>query len=179
MSGLEDLFTGQALDRHRQRVRFRRRMRGKSAPARGPAEAQARSVLALVWPTVRRTKPTAAERRSGTWEMGAYAGPYIGGRPPPLYINQGEADHGSELGPVPHLARWDRYSIVYDEACWRMLPHRRVDTIVHEALHAVGFVHGRRGTGRAYQRVVSRTKRAIPSGTLREARLLAAGEEGD
>ncbi len=176
MSGLSDLFGEMsASDYIQHRPRPRRRLGNTGEPS-SAGEADARRLLALVWPTVRGIGPTSEERRSGTWEMGT-VGPYVGQRPPPLYLNEGEADHGSELGVNAPLAWWDNYAIIYDEACWQMLPHRRFETILHEALHAVGFIHGRRGTGRAYQKVVSRAKRSMSQLTRREARRISLRKE--
>jgi hypothetical protein len=146
----------------RHRPGFRHNL-GKTSPPENADEADARRLLALVWPSVRRIKPTPQERRARVWEMGPF-GPYIGVRPPPLYVSKGESDGHDDL------ARWDGHVIMYDEDAWCELAYKRLDVIIHECLHAVGFFHGRRGTGRTYRRVISRAKRAMPKAALREAR---------
>ncbi len=165
VASLTDLFgPGRGTIRHQPAVKH---VLGKAAPPASAYEADARRLLTLVWPSVRQMVPTAEERKNGLWSMGPF-GPYVGVRPPPLYLNTGEADLHEDLFGG-HLARWDGHAIMYDEACWVKLPNQRLGTMLHEALHAVGFVHTRRGTGRAFQRVISRAKRALPEAVLRAA----------
>ena len=153
------------------RPRVRRRAWWGKDPPPSEDELLARRILAVVWPTVRRATPTPEEISKEVWSMGLM-GPYVGPRPPLLFVNEGEMDDGTDL-IGPHSARWDGNAIMYDMMAWRRLPHRRVQNLVHEGLHAVGFVHYKRGTAGAYSKVVRRTMQAIPPGRLLEARRLA------
>ena len=126
-----------------------------------PEEKVAQDALRLVWPTVRATQPTQEEVDRGVWSRGPEPGPYRGRLPPPIYLNPDETHLGDD-GVMPDLlARADGFAIMYDLDGWKKLPGRRFDTIIHEALHIVGFRHSLRGTGRPYQRVVSRAKKNL------------------
>ena len=58
--------------------------------------------------------------------------------------------------------------IGYEWLNWDLHPRRRVRTLVHESLHAVGFVH-RRGQLPAYREVVERAMRLPEIRTIRLA----------
>lgn len=162
---LGDLFEGV------QDVRDSGRPTDYPRPYRGRTpkeEAEARLLLSSVWLTIRSLVPTDEEVRDGTWVRDRHHwGPYTGTRPPLLYVNDDEHERGS-------LGRWDGNAIMLDRAWWNLAPKSRLELVVHEALHAVGFVHSSRGTGRRYGRVVSRAKRALRSAP----RGLEVGEEG-
>lgn len=145
---------------HSRRLNGYRRYWNERLPG-SPEEKIAQAALRLVWPTVRATLPTKEEVDRGVWSRGPGAEPYLGRLPPPIYLNPDETHLGDDDVMPDLLARADGWAIMYDLTGWRKLPYRRFDTIVHEALHIVGFRHSLRGTGRRYQRVVSRTKKNL------------------
>lgn len=145
-------------------------------PPDSQEEKVAQEALRLVWPAVRATLPTKEEMDLGVWRRNQIHGPYRGPLPPPVYLNPGEADHGEEMGMPLHIARADGWAIMYDLDEWKRLPHRRFETLIHEALHIVGFQHSKRGPGRRYRRVVSRAKKSLTREVKAELRQLGVIE---
>lgn len=114
---------------------------------------EAATLLARIWPTIKTVAPTSQEVAAGLWETSRVR---ASDSPDPPGVAVGRrASSGGEAG-----ATWfpGDGMIGYEWLNWDHHPRQRVRTLVHEALHVLGFVHPK-GRLPAYNEVVQRVMR--------------------
>lgn len=125
----------------------------KESPFELEATNEAIVLLASMWPTVRAVAPTAQDVSAGLWEA-TRARASDSPDPPGMSVGR-RASSGGDAG-----ATWSQINdlIGYEWWDWDFHPRQRVRTLVHEALHAIGFVHPK-GQLPAYREIVQRVMR--------------------